>query len=56
VTYGLIDDETIGTDADKQRATRRQELRRSNAAVPIPVGKHKKPRAMHKQALRQEYR
>ena len=43
-------------DADKQRAIRRQELRRSNAAVPIPSGKYKKPRSTIKQELRDENR
>lgn len=36
-------------------ADRRQQLRRCNATVPIPSGKHKKPRAAIKQQLRKEY-
>lgn len=42
--------------AGQVAATRRQELRRSNAAVPIPSAKHKKPRSMQRQTLREEYR
>lgn len=37
-------------------ARRRQLLRRSNAAQPIPAGKHKTPRSTVKQQLRSEYR
>lgn len=36
-------------------AHNRQLLRRSNAAVPIPSGKFKKPRSSVKQELRKEY-
>lgn len=46
------------TDAeriDRRRARARQELRRSNAAAPIPAGKHKRPRAMVRQSIRAEY-
>lgn len=43
-------------EADRQGAIRRQELRRSNAAVPIPMGQRKRGRAYVKQQLRQEYR
>lgn len=41
---------------DRQAAVKRQELRRSNAAVPIPKGQYKRPRSRAKQQLRQEYR
>jgi hypothetical protein len=41
---------------DRQAAVRRQELRRCNAAVPIPKAQHKRPRSWAKQQLRQEYR
>jgi hypothetical protein len=44
------------TTIDRQRATARQLLRRSNAAVPIPSGRHKRGRAYRKQELRQQYR
>ena len=43
---------TIGARA----AHRRQLLRRSNAAVPIPAAKYKRPRSWAKQALREENR
>lgn len=41
---------------DRAGAVRRQELRRSNAAVPIPAARHKRPRSRAKQELREEYR
>lgn len=44
-----------GHTPGKVAAIRRQELRRSNAAVPIPAGKHKRSRSMQKQALKREY-
>jgi hypothetical protein len=37
-------------------ARRRQELRRSNAAVPIPSARHKKPRSMQRQEIKEQYR
>lgn len=43
-------------NAGKQAAVRRQELRRSNAAVPIPSGQHKRGRSYTNQQIRQEYR
>lgn len=39
----------------KAAARRRQELRRSNAAQPIPAARHKRPRSAVKQDLRKEY-
>lgn len=39
----------------KAAARRRQELRRSNAARPIPAAKHKRSRSFAKQQLRKEY-
>lgn len=42
--------------ADRANARRRQELRRSNAARPIPHGRHKRPRTAAKQELRKEHR
>jgi hypothetical protein len=41
---------------DQIAATRRQELRRCNAAVPIPSAKHKKPRSMQRQEIKEQYR
>jgi hypothetical protein len=38
--------------ADKAAARRRQELRRSNAAVRIPAAKHKRSRSWAKQQLK----
>lgn len=47
----------IITDSpDRAAAKRRQELRRSNAAVPIPSGQYKTPRSMVKQSLREDIR
>lgn len=46
----------ISVSMDKKRAIARQELRRSNAAVPIPSGRHKRTRSAEKQALRQSWR
>lgn len=52
----------FGMEADeierpgKAAARRRQELRRSSAAVPIPAAKHKRPRSAARQALREEIR
>jgi hypothetical protein len=43
------------TAATKEQLRFRLALRSSNAAVPIPQGKHKKPRARVKQELRKEY-
>lgn len=40
---------------DRQAAVRRQELRRCNAAVPIPAAQHKRPRSWAKQELRKEW-
>lgn len=40
----------------RANARRRQELRRSNAAVAIPAARHKRPRTWAKQQLRQEWR
>jgi hypothetical protein len=47
---------TFKDTPDRRRAITRQLLRASNAAVPIPMGQRKIPRATAKQALRQEYR
>lgn len=41
--------------ATKEQLQYRLGLRSSNAAQPIPSGKHKKPRARIKQELRKEY-
>jgi hypothetical protein len=41
---------------DRDAAIRRQNLRASNAAVPIPQGKYKKGRSMQRQELREQYR
>lgn len=43
------------TAASKEQLRFRLGLRSSNAAVPIPAAKHKKPRARIKQELRKEY-
>lgn len=43
------------TAASKEQLRCRLNLRSCNAAVPIPQGKHKKPRARIKQELRKEY-
>lgn len=40
----------------KVAARHRQELRRSNAAAPIPAAKHKRPRSAAKRELREEHR
>lgn len=40
-------------EIDRQAAIARQELRRSNAAVPIPDGRYKRPRSRDKQELRE---
>lgn len=42
--------------ADLVAVKRRLALRSSNAAVPIPQGKRKRPRSRDKQDLREEYR
>lgn len=46
----------MAESVDKARARARQELRRSNASVPIPSGQHKVPRSRAKQELREEWR
>lgn len=40
----------------RAKARRRQELRRSNAAVAIPAARYKRPRTWAKQQLRQQWR
>jgi hypothetical protein len=47
-----MNDKTVG----QQQAQQRQLLRRSNAAVPIPMGKHKQPRSMQRQEIKESYR
>lgn len=42
--------------SDRDAAIARQELRRSNAAVPIPAAKHKRRRTRVRQELREERR
>lgn len=49
-------EEAMTESIGKQQARARQELRRSNAAVPIPAGKHKRSRSRDKQDLREEWR
>jgi hypothetical protein len=40
----------------RAKARHRQELRRSNAAVPIPAARHKRSRSWTKQQLRKKWR
>lgn len=47
---------TSAETVERAKARRRQELRRSNAAVPIPAAKYKRSRAWIKQQLRQQGR
>ena len=52
MTQGKV---TVST-AGRAGARWRQELRRSNAAVPIPMGKHKQSRSMQRQTMKEEHR
>lgn len=47
---------TSAETVERAKARRRQELRRSNAAVPIPAARYKRSRAWIKQQLRQQGR
>lgn len=42
--------------SDRANARRRQELRRSNAATPIPDGRRKRTRSWGKQQIRKDWR
>ena len=53
---GTVQDMNATERPDRAKARIRQELRRSNAARPIPAAKHKRPRSRTKQDLRQEAR
>ncbi|HEX2616638.1 MAG TPA: hypothetical protein VHL57_03795 [Flavobacteriales bacterium] len=41
---------------DRAKARARQQLRASNAAVPIPKAQHKRSRSFERQQLRESYR
>ena len=53
---GTVWDMNTTETPGKAAARKRQELRRCNAARPIPAAKHKRPRSRAKQELRQENR
>lgn len=50
----MVTNEQPEESPDRVRARRRQALRASNAAVPIPAAKHKRSRSWLKQQLRKE--